>query len=56
MFRHLKDFLTENANKINKHAKAMADKSAVRFSIWRFLLERKTWRERWPRKKGSNEA
>jgi hypothetical protein len=25
-FRHVKDFLVENADKINKHAKAMADK------------------------------
>jgi hypothetical protein len=26
MFRNLKDFLTDSANRINKHAKAMADK------------------------------
>jgi hypothetical protein len=26
MFRNLKDFLTDNANRINKHAKAMAHK------------------------------
>jgi hypothetical protein len=26
MFRNLKSFLTDNANRINKHAKAMADK------------------------------